>query len=61
MAGIDTPAQTHHHSLSAAPMNRQVKNIKALTATIQRFTNPFEEQSQELLNLITKGQNGSLQ
>ena len=28
MAGIDTPAQTHHHALSTALMNRQVKNIK---------------------------------
>ena len=54
MAGVDTPAQTHHHALSAALMTRQVKNIKALTATIQRFTNPFEEQRQELFNLVTK-------
>ena len=53
-AGVDTAAQTHHHTLSAALMTRQVRNIKALTAAIEWFTNPFEEQSQELFNLVKK-------
>ena len=46
-------AQTHHHALSAA-LTRQVKNIQAPTATIEKFTNPFKEESQELFNLVTK-------
>ena len=54
MAGVDTPAQRYHHALSAALMTRQVKNIKALTATIQIFTNPFEEESEGLFNFVTK-------
>ena len=35
-------------------MTLQVKSIQALTATIKRFTNPLEEESQELFKLVTK-------
>ena len=35
-------------------MVREERNIKQLTATIERFTNPFTEESDDLFNLVTK-------
>ena len=54
IAGISSSDQMHHHALSPAQQARQVKNIKALTVTLQRFTHQFEEDGCELFNLVTK-------
>ena len=54
VADISSPAQTHHHALSAAVVIRQEKSIEALTSTIERFSNPFAEESFDLFNLVTK-------
>ena len=55
MAGT-TPAKegTHHHTLSASVISREEKNIEKLVATMENFTNPFIEQSNDLFNLVTK-------
>lgn len=43
-----------HHNRSTAVLLREERNVKKLTATIERFTNPFTEESDHLFNLVTK-------
>lgn len=54
MAGMCSQAQRQHHKLSAAVLSREEKNIEALTNTVSSFTNPFTEESNDLLNIVTK-------
>ena len=51
-----TPAKegTHHHTLSASVISREEKNIEQLVTTMENFTNPFIEQSNDLFNLVIK-------
>ena len=44
----------HHHTSSASAISREEKNLKKLVTTLENFTNPFIEQSNDLFNLITK-------
>ena len=44
----------YNHVLSDAMVNRQENSIEALTITIERFKNPFTEESLDLLNRVTK-------
>ena len=53
-AGLSSAAQMHHHALSPSVLLRQEKNIEALTTTLRGFTNPFTEDCDELVNLVTK-------
>ena len=53
IAGISSSDQMHHHALSPTQQAQEAQNIKGLTVT-QIFTNPFQEEGCELLNLLTK-------
>ena len=55
MAGLSRQKKAkEHHNLSTAVLVREERNVKKLTATIERFTNPFAEESDDLFNLVTK-------
>ena len=55
MAGTTPPKEgTHHHTLSASVISRKEKNKQQLVMTVENFTNPFIEQSNDLFNLATK-------
>lgn len=55
MAGITSSKEgNHHHTLTASVHSREEKNIEQLLATLETFTNPFTEESDELFNLVTK-------
>ena len=55
MAGATSAKEgTHHHTLSASVISREEKNIEQLVKTMENFTNPFTEQSNDLFNLVTK-------
>ena len=55
MAGLSRQKKAkEHHNLSTAVLVREERNVKKLTATIERFTNPFTEESDDLFNLVTK-------
>ena len=55
MAGLSRQKKTgEHHNLTTAVLVREEKNIEQLTTTIKRFSNPFTEESDDLLNLVTK-------
>lgn len=54
MAGLSRQKKAkEHHNLSTAVLVREERNVK-LTATIERFTNPFTEESDDLFNLVTE-------
>ena len=40
--------------MTTAYHSREEKNVAALTETLKSFTNPFEEESDDLFNLATK-------
>ena len=54
MAGGETYTPKHHHALLSSTQLRHDKNIEALTVTMRTFTDPFTEDSEELVNLVTK-------
>ena len=54
MAGTSSKTQTSHHNLTTAARLREERNVQQLTASIQRFTNPFTEEGPDLFNLVTK-------
>ena len=55
MAGLSRQKRAkEHHNLSTAVLVREERNVKKLTATIERFTNPFTEESDDLFNLVRK-------
>jgi len=55
MAGLSRRKKANeHHNLSTAILVSEERNVKQLTATIERFTNPFTEESDDLFNLVTK-------
>ena len=43
MAGLSSKTQGHHHNLTTAVLAREEKGVAQLTATIERFTNPFSD------------------
>ena len=54
MAGVSSKTQGHHHNLTVAVLAREEKGVAQLTATIERFTNPFPDIHTDLFNLVTK-------
>ena len=43
MAGVSSKTQGHHHNLTTAVLAHEEKGVAQLTATIERFTNPFSD------------------
>ena len=41
MAGVSSKTQGHHQNLTKAVLARKENRVAQLTATIERFTNPF--------------------
>ena len=54
IAEVSSKTQGHHHNLTTAVLAREEKGVAQLTATIERFTNPFSDIHTDLLNLVTK-------
>ena len=54
MAGVSSKTQGHHHNLTTAVLAHEEKGVAQLTATIERFTNPFSDTHTNLFNLVTK-------
>ena len=54
MAGTSSKTQTSNHNLTTAVRLREERNVQQLTASIQRFTNPFTVEDPDLFNLVTK-------
>ena len=54
LAGVRSTTPTQHHTMTTAYHSREEKNVAALTETLKSFTNPFEEESDDLFNLATK-------
>ena len=54
MAGVSSKTQGHHHNLTTAVLAHEEKGVAQLTATIERFTNPFSDTQTDLFNLVTK-------
>ena len=53
MAGTSSKKGKHHDAITSV-RTRQEKNIEQLVHCINRFTNPFSEESEDLFNLVTK-------
>ena len=53
MAGTSSKKGKHHDAITSI-RNRQEKTIEQLVDCINRFTNPFSEESEDLFNLVTK-------
>ena len=45
---------SHHHNLSTAVLAHKEKDVAQLTATIERFMNPFSDAHTDLFNLVNK-------
>lgn len=54
MAGLNTPRSMQHHDLTDAKLKKQEKNVAALYTTITNFTNPFDDECNQLINIVTK-------
>ena len=56
MAGLSSKTQGHHHNLTTAVLilAHEQKHVAQLTATIERFTNPFSDTHTDLFNLVTE-------
>ena len=53
MAGTSSKKGKHHDTITSV-RTHQEKNIEQLVDCINRFTNPFSEESADLFNLVTK-------
>ena len=53
MAGTSSKKGKHHDAITSV-RTRQEKNIGQLVDCINRFTNPFSQESEDLFNLLTK-------
>ena len=54
MAGVTAKVHDSHHSLAAAVISREERNIHKLIYTIISYLNPFTVSDNDLFNLITK-------
>ncbi|KXJ12360.1 hypothetical protein AC249_AIPGENE6741 [Exaiptasia diaphana] len=54
LAGVKSEKPEQHHTMTAAYVSREEKNVAALTETLKSFTNPFDEESEDLFNIVTK-------
>ena len=46
--------RSRHHTLTTAVFSREEKSVEKLLTTMESFTNPFEQESDALFNLVTK-------
>ena len=54
LAGVRSRTPTQHHTMTTAYHFSKEKHVAALTKTLKSFTNPFEEESDDLFNLARK-------
>ena len=55
MAGSSsTTSVSHYHALTSAELAREEKSIEQLLTTMESFSNPFNQDSGDLFNLVTK-------
>ena len=54
MAGEPSGSRKCHHEASPSFMHQRENDIFQLTQTIERFGNPFEDDGETLVNLVTK-------
>ena len=55
MAGLSFSGErSRHHALTAAVFSHEEKSVEKLLTTMKSFTNPFEQESEALFNLVTK-------
>ena len=54
-AGVSFSGErSRHHTLTTAVFSREEKSVEKLLTTMESFTNPFEQESDALFNLVTK-------
>jgi len=51
---VSSKPQGRHHNLTTAVLAREEKGVAQLTATNEKFTNPFSDAHTDLFNLVTK-------
>lgn len=54
MADMSDIVQISHHRLSYSAVSRHDRSVSKLNRTLRGFTNPFSEDSDELMNMVTK-------
>ena len=55
MAGVSFSGEkNHHHALTTAVFSHAEKSVEKLLTTMESFTNPFDQESDALFNLVTK-------
>ena len=54
LAGVKPTVPVQHHTMTTAFQSREEKSVAAVTDTLRRFTNPFQEGSEDLFNIVTK-------
>ena len=54
IAGISPIKGKHHHELTEAIAEFQEQNVIDLTQSIEHFTNPFADECDQVINLVTK-------
>ena len=55
MAGVSFSGErSRHHSLTTAVFSCEEKSVEKLLTTMKSFTNPFDQESVALLNLVRK-------
>lgn len=55
MSGVSFSGErSRHHALTTAVFSREEKSVEKLLTTLESFTNPFEQESHTLFNLVTK-------
>ena len=54
MADLPNTKAKHHHELTDAKVKQQEKNVMDLKHTIDKFTNPFADGCDQLINMVTK-------
>ena len=54
LAGVKPTVSVQHHTMTTAFQSREEKSVAAVTDTLRRFTNPFQEESDDLFNIVTK-------
>ena len=54
MVGIYYNPKEQHHELIKSVLNCHESNVKKLTSKLSWFPNPFNEDTNELINLVTK-------
>jgi len=45
---------SHHHALTSAVLVREEKSVEQLLTTMENFTNPINQDSGDIFNLVVK-------